>query len=423
MLVDGRWSHALALAEQGLAAGDNWLLPAAQDAFLFTHHVWPLTAGMPAWLGCCDERQRERLFGSALETPVVADRLANARNLLSRGDAHAALALLQDRPADAPASDALEQRLLLLAAHCAEASGVSLRELQARLDLEADPLTRLLSLRLMPANERQKPLCDYAALVPLEEPEHWLALRCAEALAPGQATSLQCAEMAWLHGAGELAVLLDAGLQVLRGLGFPQRHTAPEQLIRLLRRVGAADAGDAPASTALCALLQVAAGDPSAAEQTLAKLPSGTPCPLRPFEDWLAAAKAREGSELSTQRALAYARIGNTEAAQSLLGTPMTPMARLCAWLLAGEARTDQMPAELTPQALAAATELVRGDRTMVDRLLAAATGAGADHQLQLLRLAVLAGAEPDFTVAPWHTFAESPARTAFHEEVNGGLR
>ena len=422
MLADGRWSRALVAAEQGLAAGDDCLLAPAQDAFLFTHQVWPLAAGLPTWLGCCDERQRERLFGGALETPVVADRLANARFLLSRGDAGAALAVLQDRPNDSAPADVLEQRLLLLAAHCVGADATSLRTLHARLDLHGDALARLLSLRLLPAAERQKALSDYAALVPLEEPEHWLAQRCAESPAGSLMTAEQRAEMAWLYGAGELAVLLDAGLQLLGSDFVPHRALVPEQTTRLLRRVGGSDANDAPASTVLRALLQFAAGDAAAAELTLASLSPNAPCALRPFQHWIAAAKAGEPAELATQRGLAHLRLRNLEAARACLGTANTATARLCAWLLAHETPTE-LPAELPPQAWVVAAELVRGNTSMIERLLAAAAGADADRQRQLLRLAVLAGAEPDFTAAPWRTFAEPGPRAQFDQEVNGGLR
>ena len=422
MLADGRWSHALVLAEQGLAAGDSWLLPAAQDAFLLTHCVWPLAAGMPAWLGACDERQRERLFGGGLEQTATADRLANARSSLARGDARTALAALQDRPADAPAVDPMEQRLLLLAAHCVEADAASLRTLPARLSLEADAAARLLSLRLLPPNERAQALADYAARVPLEEPEHWLALRCAAGRGAADAAAAeQRAEMAWLHGAGELAVLLDAGLQTLRGRGEQSRALDKKQVARLQKRI-TSDPADTPASVALQALLHLAAGDPAEADKALAALPMSAPTTLQPFQQWLAAVKSNDPSDLALQRGLAAWRIGNAEAVRVQCTSGGSAAATVCRWLLDRDAGADSAPRELPAAAMQFATELVRGDATQVERLLAAAS-ARPEQQLQFLRLAVLAGAESDFTAAPWQSFAEPPASAQFDQEVNGGLR
>ena len=248
---------------------------------------------------------------------------------------------------------------------------------------DPDALARLLSLRLLPAAGRQQALADYAALVPLEEPEHWLALRCAGTPSGSEATlAKQHAEMAWLNGAGELAVLLDAGLQVLRRDGVAPDTLAPQQTMRVLRRVGSSDATDAPAGTALRALVQFASGDVAGAEQSLASLPPNTPCPLRHFQNWLLATKAADPAELATQRGLAYVRLGIAEAARSCLGAAQTPTASLCAWLLAPENGTEQLPSELPPHAWADAAEIVRGDRTMIDRLLAAARDAGAAGDL-----------------------------------------
>ncbi|HEX6813838.1 MAG TPA: serine/threonine-protein kinase [Planctomycetota bacterium] len=421
MLADGRWSHALVLAEQGLAAGDRWLLPAAQDAFLLTHCVWPIAAGMPAWLGACDERQRERLFGGGGEKTAAGDRLGNARCLLAHGDARGALAVLQERPADAPAADVMEQRLLLLAAHNAEADAASLRSLPKQLGLEADAVARLLSLRFLPRNERAQALAEHAARVPLEEPEHWLALRCAAGSGADAAAAEQRAEMAWLHGAGELAVLLDAGLQTLCTNGEEARKLDARQILRLQKRL-ATDPADTPASVALQALLLLAAGDAPAADNALTALPLSAPATLLPFQQWLAAVRSADPGALALQRGLAAWRIGRSEVVRQHCTTSNSAAATICRWLLDRQAQPDDAPRELPGDAMQIAAELVRGDATQAERLLAAAA-VRPEHQLQFLRLAVLAGAEPDFTAAPWRTFAEPPARAQFEQEVNGGLR
>ena len=72
--------------------GSLWVLPAAEDGLVFRDCVWALAAGMPAWLGCWDERHRERRFGGGFELAETTDRIANSGCLLSRGDARAALA-------------------------------------------------------------------------------------------------------------------------------------------------------------------------------------------------------------------------------------------------------------------------------------------------------------------------------------------
>jgi len=422
-LALGQWASALAHAERGLAEGDPSLLPIAQDEFLLAYHVWPLAAGLPGWLGCCDERQRQRLFGSGSEPATSGPPLVQARWLLGRGDARAALAALQQLPATAFA-DTSDRRLVLLAAHAVGADRAALGALTQRLVLEADPAARLLAVRWLPAEARAAAFAGWAAVVPIGEPEHWLALRCADACRDGvdAATAAQNAKMAWLNGAGELAVLLDAALPALQHRGAPARTVAPSPEA-VLRRVEAAEPADTPASVALRALLRFASGDPAAAEQALAELPASTPAALQPFQDWLAAARSGNAAEHAAQRGLAQARFGDLSSARWQFGLAKTPTANLCAWLLAPASADTPVPTDVPAAAFAAAAELARSGAAPVERLLAAAAAAPAEQRLGFLRLAVLAGAEVDFAVAPWNTYAESPASEAFDEEVNGGLR
>jgi hypothetical protein len=98
--------------------------------------------------------------------------------------------------------------------------------------------------------------------LPLDAPEHWLA-RLGELRVRGAAgDATKAAELAWLHGAGELAVLLDAGLQVFSGSGESRALALQDAAAAnvLARRVGAADARDTPAAAPLQALLSLALG-------------------------------------------------------------------------------------------------------------------------------------------------------------------
>jgi hypothetical protein len=432
-LAAGQWCSALVHAQRGLADGDAVLRPIAQDAFLLAHRIWPLAAGLPPWLACCDERQRQRLFGDDAEATPPADPLAQARLLLARGECRPALVLLQQHVASTPDADARDRRLLLLAAHEVGADRATLGALAERLGLASDPAARLLAVRHLPSPQRAAAFTDIAALLPIDQPEHWLALRCAAAYpsdgdANGRAASPeipndahQCAKMAWLSGAGELAVLLDAALRTLRASGTAPAPLTGERRDALLRRLSA-EPDDAPASVALRALLYTAAKDFTAAEEQLLQLPANAPASLQAFQDWLVAARGSATADHATCRGRAQCAVGDFASARWQFGVAKTPVATCLAWLLAVDAPTDRAP-PFARDAVAAAAELVRGDAQFVVRLLAAAADAPADQRLVLLRLAVLAGAEPDFAQEPWRDFADGPARASFDAEVLGGLR
>ncbi|MCK5941641.1 MAG: hypothetical protein KAI24_06715, partial [Planctomycetes bacterium] len=97
----------------------------------------------------------------------------------------------------------------------------------------------------------------------------------------------QAAEMAWLSGAGESAVLLDAGLRALVAAEHDRRPDRDE-VVRVWRRVAAADAHDSPASIALQLAIEGRFGLPTEFDPTQART---LPAPHRAgARDWFVAA-------------------------------------------------------------------------------------------------------------------------------------
>ncbi len=198
LLTVGQWSRALLLAEQAIAAGDDTALPFAQEAFVLTHHAWPLACSAPPWLSACDERQRRRLFGDDSEPAPAATTMARVQHALFEGNADAALALLRD------ADTATTRRLHLVAAHAAAAAEPMLRAMLADPALADDAIAQLLRGVWLPRAERAAAFAEVAARLPLDAPEHWLAQRAGLAFATDAdaAAAKHAAEMAWLTGAG-----------------------------------------------------------------------------------------------------------------------------------------------------------------------------------------------------------------------------
>lgn len=217
LLAAGRWTRALQRAERLLAEGDAAVRPLAQQAFVLHHTAWPQWLGLPAWLGACDEAQRRRLFVDDVE---------------------------QARPADTglPAGIALLPEQLRGSSPQAEGFAEA--------------------------------LLAHAQRLPIDEPEHWLALLVVRQRRGDGVGREHAAEQAWLCGAGELAVLLDAGCAVLpRGeVAALVRIPDANLLRRLRRRVLAAIGDDAPAAV-LLATAMVAIADETPDLAALRRLP------------------------------------------------------------------------------------------------------------------------------------------------------
>lgn len=207
--AQGHWSATLADAQVAAAAGEDAARPLARAAFVLTHAAWWRIADLPPWLAAYDLGLRERLFGDLLEP---------------RDDAHATLrAMLQGD--DAAWSDYAER---------ARGNSETPR---------AYATARVLAIAARPARERADLLASFAQGVPIEQPEHWLARTIERHLRRDRPGAAQAAEMAWLTGAGDLALLLDAALS-LPDLDRRQRQA-------LWRRLSKCDRLDCPASTLL----------------------------------------------------------------------------------------------------------------------------------------------------------------------------
>ena len=215
LLAAGRWTRALHRAERLLADGDAAARPFAQQAFVLHHTAWPQWLGLPAWLGACDEAQRRRLFVDDVERTQADD------------------VVLPAGFAPLP-----RERLLALLPEWLRGSSLADEALAEALQAHAQRL-------------------------PIDEPEHWLVHLVVRQLRGDAVGREQAAEQAWLCGAGELAVLLDAGSAVLPrgGIGALPRSGDAGSFRRLRRRVVAAIGDDAPAAVLLATAMLACADD------------------------------------------------------------------------------------------------------------------------------------------------------------------
>ncbi|MFY9345629.1 MAG: serine/threonine-protein kinase, partial [Planctomycetota bacterium] len=206
LLREGRWSEVLALAERQRGAGRTDFDHVARQAFVFAHVAWPLAAGAPVWLGCTDEAQRARWFGDRLEPPPGDDVALTVWAALLAGDGEVPHPL-PEVPARA--------RARLLALHLAVPATATALLQDAHDDeaLAGDALAALLRIRLLPATGRAEAFAAFAQRLPITSAEHWLARLVERHHRGDRAAGQQAAEMAWLSGGGELAVLLDAFVQ------------------------------------------------------------------------------------------------------------------------------------------------------------------------------------------------------------------
>lgn len=247
-LAGGRWLRALHRAERLVAAGDAAAMELAREAFVLHHTVWPQVLGLPGWLGACDEAQRRRLFVDDVEL------------------------------ATAPAAEPSPRR--------GSASDTTLR-----------------SLLVAPGRgdeARIGVLQGHAQRLPIDEAEHWLAQLAVRHLRGDALGREQAAEQAWLHGAGELAVLLDAGAAVLPRGDAPAALVRPvgdARALRWRRRVLAAVGDDAPAAVLLHSTL-AALGDETPQLQALRAVPRRVADQVAPWFVGLAAADSAARDQL-----------------------------------------------------------------------------------------------------------------------------
>ncbi|MFN7588509.1 MAG: protein kinase domain-containing protein [Planctomycetota bacterium] len=232
LLAAGRWTRALHRAERLLAAGDAAARPLAQQAFVRHHTACPQWLGLPAWLGACDEAQRGRLFVDDVERVRDVERARGGDTSLPDG--------LAPLPPE---------------------------QLAAQLPV---------CLRVAAGGDEAlaEALLAHAQRLPIDEPEHWLAQLVVRQRRGDGVGREQAAEQAWLCGAGELAVLLDAGSAVLpRGEVVALVRSPDANLLRRLRRrVLAAIGDDAPAAV-LLATARVAIADETQDLAALRRVP------------------------------------------------------------------------------------------------------------------------------------------------------
>lgn len=221
--------------------------PLAQLAWLCAYRALPLSVDAPAHWTACDELRRARLFAADREVDeTVAD-------LLSRGEAALAWRRVQPAIARPPGvRSGRDATLALLAAHMACHDRRVLRAVAARLPDAHPEVAALLALRLLPRAERAAPLRELARRLPPEGPDRWLVQLLAASLEPewpGDRARGQ-AEVAWLHGAGEAAVVWFVGAR-LAAAAPPDN----EEAARLGALLAGSDPKDAPVVPALRQML------------------------------------------------------------------------------------------------------------------------------------------------------------------------
>ena len=232
----GSWCDALVQCERASRSPASQRL--AQQAFVHHQLAWLLAAELPPWLARCDERRRRQLFGDELEPGPAADADTAAMQRLLALDA------------SGPVTDHPQLRLLQLALRDDPA-------LASALDAEnaTEPLVQLLRLRQHEPAARADGFAACAERLPIDGAEHWFARTIERHLRNDRRGGTEAAELAWLHGGGELAVLLDAALQLLPPQrAEPPADDAPPPPRPLLRRLAGTAPDDAPAAALLFAL-------------------------------------------------------------------------------------------------------------------------------------------------------------------------
>lgn len=204
----GLWCAALVQSERALAAGEDDARKVAQQALVLSHAAWLQAAGLPTWLAAYDLARCDRLLGDLLEP---GDGSTDSLRALLRGD-----------------RDAWQQL-----------------SMQPQLP---DSVRQLLQVPAHPDQQHAGLFAVIAQRLPIDAPEHWLARTIERHLHNDAVAATQAAEMAWLTGAGELAILLDAAL-AMRSADATERQ-------RLWHRMAKSDRGDCPASTLLMLYLE-----------------------------------------------------------------------------------------------------------------------------------------------------------------------
>ncbi len=254
-LRDGRWNEALAVTHDA-AAGPS-AQDVARDAFVLGHVTWPLAVDAPAWLAATDAALDARLFGDDRESGVPTSPLRRVWNDGIAGRSPFEPSAPGDTATPASRDAATRGWPALLRLHLTDQLGnwpPAVTPSKLLLAPSGDALQQLLGMRLREPAAVADALVAYAQQLPIEASERWLATMCAWHLRGDRAEGARAAEMAWLAGAGELAVLLDAYLQVAPLPGQSEwRPLVGQPLERVRRRVAGGDAADTPARTLLLA--------------------------------------------------------------------------------------------------------------------------------------------------------------------------
>ncbi|MCR9246662.1 MAG: serine/threonine protein kinase [bacterium] len=252
-LMRGEFFAAIAEFEASRDVGAReW----AQLAWLTAYRVLPRVVGAPADWALCDQKRRRRLFGS--ETAVEAGAAPEpAARLLAAGDAPAAWQQLAvETAATAASPNQVRATLAHMAVHLACDDPTVVRRVTARLPAGFAVVTDLLDLRLVDAAARMAALLERVRRLPVDGPEHWLLQLLAAPAAGADFERMRaCAEMAWLHGAGESAVTWLSGQRVWQAQ-LAGRNLPPAERDRLLKLLAGCDPAEVPVADSLMVAVQ-----------------------------------------------------------------------------------------------------------------------------------------------------------------------
>jgi hypothetical protein len=422
-LRSGAFRAALARFERAARSGVADAAEPAAVAWLGSQLLLPAAAGAPSWLAATDAPRRHWLFAEGADAVLPDSPLARACRALAAGDPRAALAELEPAPGQRLAEPAATVALLAAHAVCAD------RELLRSTAADWRPRQPwagylLLEAGLGPAAESIEALRAQAAELEAGSADRWMlelyaAYRACRAGEAGLERLRALAELAWLTGGGEPAIVTYVGLRLDLAACRPECTLGVDAAERAQRLVHGLDPMRHPTLGLIAALLRTAR-DPAA------EIRPDLPAPLDPalaaFVGWR---DADDPAEQKLWNGIARHLVGDARGAAAAFAA-LEPHPD--ALLLRAAVEPDLAEAgRLWTQALAAAPDL-----ELLGALAWRAAHAPAaipadlsdDRMLPTLRACLRLGARPDGLLDPaWSgRLREGRWRAAYIDEVQGGI-
>jgi hypothetical protein len=416
-ILSGEFHRALHDLEPSIRTASVEAIELSAVAWVCAQYLLPEMVGLPRRWHEFDRSRRDRILGSGEEPRDLDTPLFRAALALASGDAAGALERLG--VAEAASQDEVHGVLRLLAARiaCSDAD-VVLRAARRWRPERPGPVYRLLA---SPRDGLRAELADYIALLDAHGADRWLAAMFAEQLqlrefGGGVERLRALAELAWLTGGGEAALLRLVALRIDLAAGDSRHGLRPEDAERLLALLHGFDPKTHPALPFLQAALRVAMGERVASSDRL----FGSTIAAAPLSDDLAMAILQRvvGQPSAARRALqALVAAGGADVAD----------ARLLLALFEEE-RADAREHWRVAADLGARLELLGWLPSRVGATPAASdfpsSTAGAEAGLLIASVFLRLGtaAQDLLEVSTMRGFREPPLRAAWVRQVQGGL-